>query len=223
MKSLLRSTVLLAAVATGIAATPVQAGAHTHQPTHEGGRFTRIDQPQPVRATARTEALEFFWYDCGHSQQLEQPLQSWAARHGEDVELRRVPAIWPGSPEESVQRGHARLYYALEHLGLVDRLQVAAFRAVHTEDRDVATESGATAWAVQQGVDGQEFRNAFRSAEVEQAVEEAARMFVEHRIDELPTVIVQGGDRTTPSRAGGVAAMPEVMDRLVREDQERRP
>ncbi|WP_030245623.1 thiol:disulfide interchange protein DsbA/DsbL [Streptomyces sp. NRRL S-350] len=217
-KSLLRSTVLFA-VAVGIAASPVQAGAMTHQPPSEGAQYVRLDHPQPVRESSRTEAVEFFWYDCGHSQALEQPLQAWAEKHRDDVALRRVPAIWPGSPEEKVQRGHARMYYALERLGLVERLQTSVFRAVHDDGVDLAGEASATDWAVRHGVDAQLFAQAYRSAEVGRSVDDAAAAFVRYGVNELPTVIVQGEYRTSPSKAGGVEAMPEVLDYLVQQEQ----
>ncbi|MEV0535441.1 thiol:disulfide interchange protein DsbA/DsbL [Kitasatospora sp. NPDC050463] len=223
MKSLLRSTVLLA-VATGIAASPAQAGAATtHQPSREGSQAIRVDQLKPVRESARTEAVEFFWYDCGHSQQLEQPLQAWAEKHRADVNLRRVPAIWQGRPEERVQRGHARLYYTLERLGLVERLQTSAFRAVHSNDQDLTTEDTTADWAVRQGIEPQAFRDAYRSADVQRSVEDAASLFVRYQINELPTVVVQGEERTSPTRAGGVEAMPGALDRLVEQDQQRNP
>ncbi|MFF2354628.1 DsbA family protein [Kitasatospora sp. NPDC058115] len=222
MKPILRTSLLLA-VAAGIAASPLQAAAVSHQPPREGTPFSHLNTIQPVRESARTEALEFFWYDCSHSQALEQPLQAWAERHRADVDLRRVPAIWPGSREETAQRGHARLYYTLERLGLVDRLQAGAFRAVHTEDQDLTTEATATAWAQRQGVDQQRFREAYGSQQVAKAVDEAAELFVRHGINELPTVVVHGDARTSPTKAGGVEAMPGVMDRLVAEDQQRHP
>ncbi|WP_030059005.1 MULTISPECIES: thiol:disulfide interchange protein DsbA/DsbL [Streptomyces] len=218
-KSLLRSTVLLA-VAVGIAASPVQAGALTsHQPPFEGAKFVKLDHPQPVRESTRTEAIEFFWYDCSHSQALEQPLQGWAEKHRADVVLRRVPAIWPGSPDATAQRGHARMYYTLERLGLFDRLQTSVFRAVHTDKLDLTTEAAATDWAARHGVDAQLFGRAYRSAEVRQSVDDAAAAFVRYGINELPTVIVQGEYRTSPTKAGGVEAMPEVLDYLVQQEQ----
>lgn len=220
-KSLLRSTVLLA-VAVGIAASPVQAGAMTHQPPVEGVEFVKLDHPRPVRESARTEAVEFFWYDCSHSQALEQPLQAWAEKHRADVALRRIPAVWPGSQDEAAQRGHARLYYTLDRLGLVDRLQTSAFRAVHDEHLDLTAESTATAWAVRNGVDAQAFGRAYRSAAVSRSVNEAAAAFTRYGVNELPTVIVQDEYRTSPTQAGGVEAIPEVLDHLVQQEQEHR-
>lgn len=220
-KALLRSTVLLA-VAAGIAASPVQAGAAVHRQPAEGVQYVKLDHPQPVRESARTEAVEFFWYDCGHSQQLEQPLQAWSDKHRSDVALRRIPAIWQGGPDEAVQRGHARLYYTLERLGLVERLQVSAFRSVHNDKADLATEVAATDWAARHGVDPQQFREAYRSAEVARSVDDAAAQFVRYGVNELPTVVVQGEYRTSPSKAGSVDAMPEVLDYLVQQEQQRK-
>ncbi|MFI2612211.1 thiol:disulfide interchange protein DsbA/DsbL [Kitasatospora sp. NPDC018619] len=218
-KSLLRSTVLLA-VAAGIAASPVQAGAVSHHQTpSEGAQFVKLDHPQPVRESSRTEAVEFFWYDCGHSQALERPLEAWAERHRADVALRRIPAIWPGSREEAVQRGHARMYYALERLGLVERLQATVFRAVHNEGVDLTTEATATDWAARQGVDAKAFGRAYRSSAVTRSVDEAAAAFTRYGITELPTVVVQGEYRTSPTQAGGVEAMPGVLDRLVEQER----
>ncbi|MFE4974611.1 thiol:disulfide interchange protein DsbA/DsbL [Kitasatospora sp. NPDC056651] len=217
-KTLLRSTVLLA-VAAGIAVSPVQAGAMTHRNPVEGVQFVKLDHPQPVSESARTEAVEFFWYDCVHSQALEQPLQSWAGRHRADVTLRRVPAIWPGGATEEVQRGHARLYYTLEQLGQVDRLQVDVFRAVRNDRADLTTETGATGWAARHGIDAQRFGETYRSAAVRQSVDEAAAAFTRYGIEELPTVVVEGEYRTSPTKAGGVEQMPGVLDYLVREEQ----
>ncbi|MER5866725.1 thiol:disulfide interchange protein DsbA/DsbL [Kitasatospora sp. NPDC002040] len=209
MKPLLR-TAVLAAVASGLLVTPAAAAPEV---PHDGGLVGRIDHPGPVRAV-KQEAVEFFWYDCGHSQELELPLERWAEKHRADVTLRRVPAVWVGSPEEQVQRGHARLFYTLEQLGQVDRLQLAVFRAVRERETDVTTEETATAWALTAGLDPDAFRAAYRSHAVEQATEAAGGLMTRYRVDELPTVLVQG-ERVRPSRDGGVAGMPAALDRLV--------
>ncbi|MEU5385643.1 thiol:disulfide interchange protein DsbA/DsbL [Kitasatospora cineracea] len=247
MKSLLRTTVLLA-VAGGLLAAPAVAEAAPalpglpsgpngqqlltpgHQlpavrpagPTqqHAPVPATRpLDAAAPLPAAPKAqrahEAVEFFWYDCSHSALLEQPLTRWAAEHQADVTLRRVPAIWVGSPDEAEQRAHARLFYALDRLGEVDRMQAAVFRAVREQHTDLTTERSAADWAATQGVDAAKFRAAYRSAEVDRAVEDAPKLFTQNRITELPTVVVDGNGRTSPTRAGGVDGMPSALDQLV--------
>ncbi|MFJ5234926.1 DsbA family protein [Kitasatospora sp. NPDC088391] len=169
------------------------------------------------KAERAHEAVEFFWYDCYHSAQLEQPLENWADRHRADVTLRRVPAIWTGSPDEAVQRAHARLYYTLERLGEVDRLQATVFRSIREQHADLTNENAATDWAAAHGIDATRFRAAYRSAEVDRLVEDAPRVFVADKVTELPTVIVDGAGRTSPTQSGGVDGMPAALDRLVAE------
>ncbi|MFD8597301.1 DsbA family protein [Kitasatospora sp. NPDC059646] len=174
------------------------------------------DGPQAARMH---EAVEFFWYNCSHSAALEAPLAGWAARHQGDVTLRRVPAVWPGSPGEAEQRAHARLFYTLDRLGEVDRRQAAVFHAVREEHLDLTTEQGAADWAAAQGLDAAAFRTAYHSAEVDRAVDQAPKLFADNRVTELPTVIVDGTGRTYPTRAGGVERMPDALDRMVTEQR----
>ena len=72
---------------------------------------------------------------------------------------------------------------------------------------------------MRQGVDAVRFGAAYRSAEVGQSVDGAAAQFVRYGINELPTVVVQGEYRTSPTKAGGVEGMPEVLDYLVQREQ----
>ncbi|GAA4841779.1 thiol:disulfide interchange protein DsbA/DsbL [Kitasatospora terrestris] len=214
MKLLLRSTALLAAAA-GLLGNPAGAAAAPAEP-HGGAHVFGHGHPQPVRQVAvRREAVEFFWYDCYHSAELEQPLTGWAAQHHDDVVLRRVPAVWPGSGDEQVQTAHARLYYTLERLGEADRLQQSVYRAVREQHADLTTEDRAADWAVGHGLSASAFRAAYRSAEVERATAEAPELFTRNRITELPTVIVDGRYRTSPTEAGGVEQMPSALDRVL--------
>ncbi|XCM78823.1 DsbA family protein [Kitasatospora sp. HUAS MG31] len=97
----------------------------------------------------------------------------------------------------------------------MDRLQQAVYRAVREQHTDLTTEDRAATWAGRQGVDEADFRAAYRSAEVADAVAQAPDLLVRYRITELPTVVVDDASRTSPSAAGDVTAMPEVLDDLI--------
>ncbi|MFI9787563.1 thiol:disulfide interchange protein DsbA/DsbL [Kitasatospora sp. NPDC051984] len=180
-----------------------------------GGPQAGGSQANGPKAARTHEAVEFFWYNCSHSARLESPLTNWAARHQSDVKLRRVPAIWVGSPDEAEQRTHARLFYTLDRLGEVDRQQAAVFHAVRDEHADLTTEQRATEWAAAHGMDAAKFRSAYHSPEVDRAVEQAPKLFSDYRVNELPTVVVDGNGRTSPTRAGGVENVPAALDQLV--------
>ncbi|MCD0484463.1 thiol:disulfide interchange protein DsbA/DsbL [Streptacidiphilus sp. ASG 303] len=214
MKLRTRAAAVLAALAAALCPAAATAAGAPPQ------GYVRLDRPQAVDRPGGREAVEFFWYDCRHSQRLERPLAAWAARQPRDVRLRRVPAVWPGG--DRVMTAHARLYYTLERLGLVDRLQAAAFHAVRDLHRDLTTEASAAAWAREQGVDGARFRRAYASAEVRRETREAPALMARYAVPELPSVVVQGRYRTAPTLAGGVEGMVPVVDRLVRRAAPRR-
>ncbi|WP_329561856.1 thiol:disulfide interchange protein DsbA/DsbL [Kitasatospora sp. NBC_01266] len=210
MKPVTRAAVLLLSVAGTLGATVPASNAVSADTS-----YVSLQHPQPVRETAKREVVEVFWYGCVHSQLLEQPLEQWAARQPSDVVLRRLPAVWPGESDQTVERGHARLYYTLDRLGQVDRLQLAVFHAVRDENRDLTTEDAAADWAASQGVDRKSFTTAYESDQVRQEVAQAPDDLKRYEITELPSAVVQGQYLTSPTRAGGVDAVPQVIDQLL--------
>ncbi|MGF1430460.1 thiol:disulfide interchange protein DsbA/DsbL [Kitasatospora sp. LaBMicrA B282] len=213
MKSVTRAVVLLlSAACTFTAAAPSATATAADDPS-----YVKLQHPQALHdpATGKVEVVEVFWYGCQHSQLLEQPLEDWAAKHAQDVVLRRLPAVWPGESDQTVERAHARLFFTLDRLGQVPRLQRAVFHAVRDEGRDLTTESAAADWAATQGVDRQGFTAAYESDQVKQEVAAAPDDFKRYEITELPSAVVQGRFLTYPTRTNGVQGMPQVMDRLV--------
>ncbi|MCC9310161.1 thiol:disulfide interchange protein DsbA/DsbL [Kitasatospora sp. RB6PN24] len=207
MTPVARAAALLATAVIGLAGVPAQAAAD--------GTYAPLKHPQPVTQTDTREVVEFFWYGCSHSQALEQPLEDWIAKQPKDVVLRRIPVVWSGAPDQDVERAHARLYYTLERLGQVDRLQLAVFQAVRDQGADLTTEDAAAQWAEQHQVDRGRFAAAYESPEVAQEVDRAPQEMARYEVNEIPAAIVQGANQTTPSRAGGAEQMVPVVDQLV--------
>ncbi len=204
---LLSATLTLGAAPTGVTAAPAR----------EGEGYVRLRHPQPVRDPAVREVVEVFWYGCEHSELLERPLEEWAARQPADVVLRRLPAVWPGTSDQTVQRAHARLYFTLDRLGEAARLQSAVFHAVREEHLDLTTEEAAARWAGHQQLDPARFRTAYESDQVRQQVDQAPQDLARYEVGELPSTVVQGTYLASPTLTGGVAGLPAVLDQLLRE------
>ncbi|MFF7637686.1 thiol:disulfide interchange protein DsbA/DsbL [Kitasatospora sp. NPDC008050] len=214
MKPATRALVLLVSVACALGGTAPSGSAATRT-GRANEPYVSLRHPQEVHGTKGREVLEVFWYGCRHSQLLEAPLEEWAARQPADVVLRRLPAVWPGTSDQTVERAHARLYYTLDRLGEVDRLQRAVFDAVVAQGRDLTSEATAADWAETQGVDRGRFTQAYESAQVRGEVDQAPSELARYEVDELPSVVVQGRYRTSPTKAGGVDAIPGALDRML--------
>lgn len=197
-KNLLLAFVFALFASLAVAAEPV-----------EGKQYQRLQMPQPVSTAGKVEVIEFFWYGCPHCADFEPLLSAWVKKLPADVSFRKVPAVFrddwaPG----------ARLFYTLEAMGLLDKLHVAAFNAVHKERINLHSDEKAMLdWVVKQGVDRQKFSDMYKSFTVAGKVKRATEMTQEYGFGGVPVLII--GGKYMPASAGSYADMLQVADALV--------
>ena len=119
-----------AAGAALLSSTALVSGVHAQPKKPQAGtEYQVLDPRATVDAPAgKIEVVEFFWYNCPHCNAFEPALESWIKKLPKDVVVRRVPVAFQDSfvPQQ-------RLYYALEAMGLVEKLHVKVFTAIHGE------------------------------------------------------------------------------------------
>lgn len=175
----------------------------------EGQHYLEVSLLQPVEGGAKIEVREFFWYGCPHCYRLEPEIERWLKRKPANVRYLRTPGVAPK------WLPHARAYYAFEALGAVDRVHAAFFRAVHEHKRALDDEASLVEFARENGVDAEGFRAALRSFGVRLQLEKARQLNVEAGIGSVPALLVDGRYLTTPTMAGGDAAVMKVVDYLI--------
>lgn len=171
--------------------------------------FRAINPPQPPGAGDRIEVLEFFWYGCGHCYALEPDVAAWEPKLPKDVAFRRVPAVGSASQLES-----ARLFYAIEAMGLLDKLHEKIFDAQHKDHRNLANARIRETWLQENGVAPNAYDEMSRSFSVVTKVDRAKQMMAAYKIDAVPRFIVHGRYLVAPEDVGRQAVLPTV-DRLV--------
>jgi thiol:disulfide interchange protein DsbA len=196
---------LLAGLALGLlVAQPVLAA----EPV-EGKQFTRLQMPQPTEPNGKVEVIEFFWYGCSHCGDFEPVLQSWVKKLPADVTFKKVPAIFRAEWAPG-----ARIYYSLEAMGLLEKLNSAVFNAMLKEKVNLNDEKVLFDWMAKQGVDRQKFADMYKSFSVEGKVKRAAEMTQEYGFGGVPVLIVGGKYMPAPS-VGSFNDMLNVVDGLV--------
>lgn len=198
------ATALLAALALGVAAAPAIAA----EPI-EGKQFTRLQMPQPTEPNGKVEVIEFFWYGCPHCAEFEPLLQDWKKKMPADVSFRKVPAIF----RDSWVPG-ARIFYALEALGQLDKLNDAVFNAMIRQKINLNDEATLFDWMARQGVDRKKFADAYKSFAVDGKVRKAAEMTQEYGFGGVPVLIV-GGKYMPSLEVGTYADMLRIVDGLI--------
>ncbi len=176
-----------------------------------GEHYERIRPAQVTQSGDTVEVLELFWYGCPHCYAFEPHLKEWLQNNKPDnMTFRRAPAIFAKN-----WLVHARAYYAAEAIGVLEQLHEPLFRALHEERRRLVDDEALIKFAASQGINEAEFRAAFRSFGVDRKVRQAIKATRDYGIDGVPSLIVNGKYRTSPTSAGGYDAMIKVAEDLV--------
>lgn len=180
----------------------------------EGRHYERIESPQPIDADdAKVDVIEIFWYGCPHCYDFEPYISEWRQNMPESAEFTLLPATL--NPSWGL---HARAFFALQELGQVENLHGKIFQAIHAQGRNLGDLDSITRFVGRFGVDEQAFRDAFMSAEVDDAMMRAGELARAWRITGVPSVIVNGEYRVSAGMAGGYDRMIDVIDFLVEQE-----
>jgi thiol:disulfide interchange protein DsbA len=176
---------LLAAVSLTFA---VHAGAAPTGDLVEGRDFKVLNPAQPTESPKdKIEVTEFFWYGCSHCFEFEPLVQSWKKTLPKDVVFRRVPALFPGG-RWAVE---TKAYYAMEAMGILDKLHQELFNAIHVARMRIG-ENTLFAFMEKKGVDRQKFIDTYNSFAVQGKVQRSQQMSTAHGLSGVPAMVVNG-------------------------------
>lgn len=181
------------------------------QDLKEGRDYTVIATPQPTEAPGKIEVVELFWYGCSHCFDFDPLLNKWLKNLPKDVAFRRVPAIFPNG---SWAPG-ARIYYALEATGQLEKLHGEIFDAIHVDRYNLNDPKVLTAWLTKKGVDAQKFMDAYNSFAVQGKVQRSLQLTKGYGINGVPALIVQGKYMPASGAAGSYEDVLVVVDKLI--------
>lgn len=187
-----------------------------------GTDFNQTEQVIPTDNAAKIEVTELFWYGCPHCYALEPQLAAWVKKLPADVYFKRVPGI-PRADWAPM----AKAYYAMEALGVLDKLHVPLFEAIHKQRVLNPTDELATIdWITKQGgLDRKKVEEAYKSFSTNTKLTRAMQIFRASGATGVPTLIVDGKFYTSSTLAGGNTEALKVTDYLidnVRKDKARK-
>ena len=183
----------------------------------EGVQYSVYRPAQPTESKGKIEVTEFFWYGCGHCFNLEPLLQKWLKKLPKDVAFRRVPAVFPGRDgAPGPWAPAAKLYYALETMGQLDKLHGEIFDAVHIDRvRLISDDKDLFDWLGRKGEDVRQFADLYNSFAVQSKVRRAMQLTDAHGLDGVPAIIVDGRYRPASGAAGSYDDTLAVVDQLI--------
>lgn len=184
-----------------------------------GPDWLPITPPQAGDSPGKIEVLEFFSWGCPHCRDFNPLVSRWAEKLPRDVVFKRVPVTFGRAAWSNL----ARMFYALEGIGELKRLDEAVFAAIHDRRVNLYTEAAALAWVQQQGVDARRFTDSFRSFSTETHVMRAEQLSRAYKVDSVPLLTVAGRYRVAGQAARGQAGLLAVADELIERVRKERP
>lgn len=177
-----------------------------------GNEFQLSPQATPTETPTKIEVTELFWYGCPHCHDFEPQLNAWVAKLPKDVVFKRVPGI----PRQEWVPG-AKAWYAMEMLGLTEKLHTPFFDAIHKQKSVKPTDDNAIIdWLTKQsGLDRKKVEEAYNSFSTNTKINRAAQVFRASGATGVPTLMIDGRFITSQTMAGGSIEALKVADYLI--------
>lgn len=183
----------------------------TAQQLTVGRDYVLVDPVQPTDDPSKIEVLEFFSYACPHCAELNPHLVRWAGKLPADVPLRRVPVGF-GNPFYQLM---AKLYYTLEAVDELERLDAAVFKAIHEQGLKLIDDKSIIQWATSQGIDEKKFTAAYNSFGVVSKAKRGDQLAQAARIRGVPALVVDGRYLVTGQDVKNFPDLLALTDRVV--------
>jgi thiol:disulfide interchange protein DsbA len=177
-----------------------------------GNEFRQTAQAIPTDNANKIEVTEIFWYGCPHCHQLEPYLAAWVKKLPEDVYFKRVPGL-----PQPAWSPMAKAYYAMESLGVLEKLHVKLFEALHKQRAFRPDDEAAViAWITKEGgLDRKKVEAAFNSFSTNTKLMKAAQIFRASGATGVPSLVIDGKYVTSSTMAGGNQQVLKVADHII--------
>ena len=181
----------------------------------EGKDYKRLT-PQPTSSGEQIEILEFFWYGCSHCYSFEPYINAWKKDKPANVNFVRIPTIFRADWE-----AHARAYYALSNLGVIEDLHGKIFAEIHKNKKRLNTLALLAAFVEKHGVNRKQFLEEAHSFSVDSMVRKAKKKQAGYKIQGVPAVAVNGKYLTGGKMAGSYDNLIKIMKQLIEKESKK--
>ncbi len=183
----------------------------------DGIEFETLKKPVKTSNPEKVVVTELFWYGCPHCFRFEPYIEQWKKNQPDGVILEQVPSVLNPRWTE-----HARAYFALQMMGVTEKVHHKIFEALHIKNQRLTSLDTLAAFVAEHGIDEKQFREHYHSFPVDTLVRKSKQKERKYGHRGVPAVVVNGKYRTSASMAGSNARMIEVIDYLVKKELEQK-
>ncbi|PCJ31446.1 MAG: disulfide bond formation protein DsbA [Gammaproteobacteria bacterium] len=207
MKQLIQSALLLSASVLSFNAVAMP------EAFIDGVHYKNTATRLAVTDNSKVEVMELFSYSCPHCFRLDPQVEKWKQTLPENVSFVLVPAIFRDSWLQL-----ARVFYAAEATGDLEKLHPLLFNAIHVEKRKLQTEAQLLEFVADQGIDAVSFKKMMNSMTVKSKVKKALVISQTSGVSGVPSMIVNGQYFSDAPLAGGQEELLKAVDFLIQKE-----
>jgi thiol:disulfide interchange protein DsbA len=172
--------------------------------------YSVISNPLTTTSGDKIEVMELFWFGCGHCFALEPKVKAWLKDKPENASFKKVPAVFSARWEF-----HARAYYTMEALGVLDQTEEAFFNRLHVARKPINDLSALVAFLADFDITEDAVEAAYNSFAVDSQMRNAKLITAKSTARGVPALIVDGKYLTGAQLAGGSDRIFTVVNQLV--------
>ena len=195
------------AVAEAIKAAPVKSAPSINV---DPSVYTVLDPPLTISTGDDIEVTELFWYGCGHCYALETHVENWKKSMPAGTQFIKVPAVF-----SERWAFHAKAFYTMETLGVLDQANDAFFSSIHKAKKSMNTLDSLTSFLADYGKSEEEVTSAFNSFAVDSKFRNATLITRNSRANGVPAILVDGKYLTSVTQAGSSDKLFKAVNGLI--------
>jgi thiol:disulfide interchange protein DsbA len=176
-------------------------------------KYKLITPPQPTQTGNKIEVIEIFWYGCPHCYTFEPYIENWLETKENYIEFRRIPGVLGNR-----WIPHARAFYTAEKLGVIEKIHIPLFDAIHKNNEEISNEKELRKFFEKNGVKTSDFDKVYHSAEIDKKVMESFTAGQKYKVTGVPAVIVNGKYGTSASMAGSYQNLITTINQLAKRE-----
>jgi protein dithiol oxidoreductase (disulfide-forming) len=165
----------------------------------EGVHYKKLSSRLPG-TPGKIDVLEFFWYGCPVCYAFEPVLDAWVKQLPPTISFRHLHVFFGERT-----RGHQRLFFTLQAMGVEHQFRVAIFKGIHEQGQSLDTPESAIKLLQPLGLDVAKFNSTWKAFEPKAfsaaRVEAANKLASAYGIDGVPSLGVGGQYLTSPAMA----------------------
>ncbi|MGK0272527.1 MAG: thiol:disulfide interchange protein DsbA [Cocleimonas sp.] len=168
-------------------------------------------------ASGKIEVAELFWFGCPHCYSMEPDIVKYKANHPEYVEFKQVPAMHnPSWAADANTFFIASILDPKESKDLVTKV----FDSIHKHKRRLRSPKAVVRFFVEQGYTEEQISEVRKSMAFQTKLVRAQEFTRGSQANSVPTMVVNGKYRTSPSMAGGNQKAMEVVAYLTKKEND---